>query len=149
MGIFDYFTKQSVLRKIERIQGLTTKQLIRIRSNIKDGKDSCADEKHIKIPSLNISFENSVFGVSEEQIEKTEPKYIRLCEKYKHNPEEVLKIVVDWCDFLNNCEDLIFGAQMKNAAADERGYENAQKDQDEAILKMKEIQKRFDKLLKD
>lgn len=73
-------------------------------------------------------------GKGFETLEEIEQKYVRLKEKYKHNNEQLLNIVIDWRD-LNLLGYNLFTHKISD---DNTDYE----------IQLEEIMKRFNKLLK-
>ena len=85
----------------------------------------------------------------EERLKKTEEKYIRLKEKFKHEPKMQLKLAIDWKDYCLNMHSKVlewkkFGVNLEDSAQEE--YDEGIK---EHQLIIEEIEKKFDKLLKE
>jgi hypothetical protein len=152
MGIFNFISSPLIEYRIEKIE----KGIGRLLKEVKEGVENkkpiqkdlelcCGSDKKRQ----KEMYENSTSVVVENFIEKIEPKYIRVNEKYKHDFNKKLEIAIDYHDFLYNCSNILFTDDLSNAAADVEDLENSAKEYRTSLLKIEEIKKRFDKLLKE
>ena len=99
--------------------------------------------------SRQVIFAERVIDVSElkEAIEEMEKKYIRLKEKFKHEPEKRIKVVRDWFDYLNALREFYFAAKLLDVDMEEGASDRFDEKIKEPVIRKDEIEKRFDELL--
>lgn len=128
-GVYWYFKERDPERKIEKLEK-TAYWLYRMSIEKSDN------------PIIY-----DILDDDETRLKKTEEKYIRLKEKYKHEPKTRLKLAIDWVDYNNNMHGKVmewkkFGVNLEKTADEE--YAAGIK---EHQLIIEEIEKRFNKLL--
>ncbi len=129
MGITDFLSK----RKIKNLEREAYDFYVKTVKAIE------ADSVQISVDRINkgefteVNKHLEEVGKGFETLEKIEQKFVRLKEKYKHDNEELLKIVIDWRD-LNLLGYNLFAHKTNGDTAD---YE----------IRTEEIMKRYNKLL--
>lgn len=129
MGITDFLLKRKIKKLDQEAYNFYVKTVKAIE----------ADSVQISVDRINkgefteVNKHLEEVGKGFETLEKIEQKYVRLKEKYKHNNEQLLNIVIDWRD-LNLLGYNLFAHKISSNTAD---YE----------IRTEEIMKRFNKLL--
>lgn len=149
MGILDLYKKlttdpdKSAEERVEKLQERAGVNFSQTKKRIDKGLPT---DKEIEEHPL---FEDSIFIRLSKYLEQTKIYYIRLMEKFRHEPQERVAIAEDWVRFLEKVDAFCYNQSTINVGANDKHVEEAFRERDRLMLEIEEIQKRFYKLLED
>ena len=98
--------------------------------------------------NIRVVFDNPRMDMSDEKklIEDMKIKYASLKERFKHDKKKILEVAIDWRDYT---EGFSSNETLREVATFADATDEDFQKHNEIVARMNEIQKRFDKLLKE